>query len=178
MNRKYRMIGLMLAFCFMIQGCGNDAVKDDQVLSAQQENIEEQDTYGQKNNQAEIDKYEELAKENHLLEEERTILSEKCFYYETQLIGKSAEGFDKQDLMDELLQSRQTDVAQNESAGEMLEQNDFEVVSGDDFSIPEIDDTNLKGRIAELEDENNELQMQIDELKKQLDAYKKQYMAN
>lgn len=170
------MIGLLLASCLTIAGCGNNGGKDTQIASTQQDDLEKQDSSVQQDSKTE--KYEELARENYLLQEQRKYLSEQCSYYEAQVIGKSAEGFEKQDLMEELLQSRQSEAMQQDNAAEGTAQADSGNSSEEDFSVPAIDDTELENRVAELEADNQELQLQIEELEKQLEVYKIQYMSD
>lgn len=181
--RKNRMIlKVLIISCLFLIGCGN---KEEQKATEAENVNETQMTNTPEENEAASEvqeQYQELAKENLSLQEQKAELTQEYAYYEQLVLAHSAEDFSDKDVLSELVESAQDSTVMNvpttseEQAGVMEESNDEPLQ--ETITIEEVDDAEAEKRIEELKAENEELSTQISELQKEIEALKIQSMAN
>lgn len=164
-----------IAFCIVFTGCGRGDTKE--VKNTEAEDTVQEVTPG--TSTALQDKYIELATENIRLFERLKSLNAEFIYYEGVVMSKSAQRFEPEDMLDELLQSAQEYNSGNNAAvakpqEETVEDSNASVDSQEEIDIQEIDDTEVENRIVELEAENEKLNAQIVMLQNQIEAYRSQ----
>ena len=167
---------LLLLLCLTLAGCGDneeDTVTTDTVTEAgtatstdTEETAEIKDVPA-----ADQDTYKMLAETNIVLKRKKTNLILECTYYENIVMDQSAQDFEKKDVMADILNRNQSNSETEYTPAKYPELNaDYQA----DISIPEIDDSELESRIAELQVENEELTADISYLSNQIYVYKEQ----
>lgn len=171
MKNHHKIKGLLLLFlCLSLTGCGKNEEGTDATGAVTEadtaESSEAKETFD-----TDQDTYKMLAETNIVLKQKKTDLILECGYYENIVMSQSAQNFEKKDVMPDILNGNQGDTETEYTPAKYPEFNsDYQA----DISIPEIGDSELESRIAELQAENEELTADISYLSNQIYIYKEQ----
>ena len=159
---------LLMLLCLPLAGCGknteNTGTTETVTETETAENAETKETLT-----ADRDTYKMLAETNIVLQRKKADLTLEYDYYENIAMSQSAQYFGQKDAMPDLSSGNQSESETEYTPAKYPELNsDYQA----DISIPEIDDSELESRIAQLQTENQELTTQISYLTKQIAVYK------
>lgn len=171
MKKHHKTQGLLLlVLCLALSGCGENEENTVTAESVAEENTVE-NAEVKESYDADRDTYKKLAETNIILQRRKTDLTLEYDYYENIAMSQSAQYFEQKDVMPDLSNRNQSDSETEYTPAKYPELNqEYQA----DFSIPEIDDSELESRIAQLQAENEELTAQIRYLSDQIYVYKEQ----
>lgn len=174
-NLKIKTL-LIIIFCLVLTGCGDKA--EDAAAPESVNTTETAESTSAEENAAENtpainqETYKRLAELNLIYRNKKAYLLGVCDYYENIVISQSIQGFDNKNPMDDILNTNK-----NTGETEIMPANypnEYGAVFQEETDIPEIDDSELESRIAELEKENEELKTQTSQLSEMITIYKNQ----
>ena len=165
MKKYHKTQGLLLLIlCLALTGCGDSAEDTGTTEADTAESTEVKESSA-----ADQDTYEMLAETKIVLQRKKAELTLEYGHYENIILNQSAQYFVKKDVMPDLSSGNQSDAETEYTPAKYPKLNpDYQA----DISIPEIDDSELESRIAELQIENQELTAQISYLTEQIAVYK------
>ena len=166
---------LLLLLCLTLVGCRSST---EESVSTEAMNIT--DTSGSAEAKASTDAdarsdrdtYKTLAETNIVLRKQLKQWIMESNYYEVMYMNRSSQILQNKDID---YQTNITENSQNKAGTEDLPPQYVqpEIDYQADISIPEIDDSELSNRIAELQAENDELTTEIENLREDISLYKR-----